>query len=153
MGNGETLRTDLPKHLCVNGINGTGCSLTTFHTHGISHSQVCGKIIGYQDQTPGAFGQGQSQQIDGHYVEGISLTHGRNPRKHIWTFAAALREIGNELPADSSVLVLIELLLHLQHHHLALSEMTIFVILVVQSKLMASFMVMIHCGMEQVVGL
>ena len=53
----------------------------------------------------------------------------------------------------SSVLVLTELLLHLQHHHLALSEMTTFVILVVQSKLIASFMMMIYCGMEQVVGL
>ena len=62
-------------------------------------SQVYGKIIGYQDQTPDAFGQGQSQQIDGHYVEGISLTHSRNPRIHIWTFAAALHEIGNVHPA------------------------------------------------------
>ena len=58
-----------------------------------------GKIIGYQDRTPDAFGQGQSQSINGLYVEGVSLTHGRNPRKHIWTFAAALHEIGNVLPA------------------------------------------------------
>ena len=32
-----------------------------------------------QDQTPDAlilYSQEQSQQIDGHYVEGISLTHG-----------------------------------------------------------------------------
>ena len=65
---GTTLRTDLPRYLCGIGINGIGCSSTTFHTHGISYSQVCGKIIGYQDETPDAFGQGQSQQIDGHYV-------------------------------------------------------------------------------------
>ena len=26
-------------------------------------------------------------------MDGISLTHGRNPRKHIWTFAAALDEV------------------------------------------------------------
>ena len=62
------------------------------------YSQVCGKIIGYQDETLDAFGQGQSQSIDGHYVEGISLTHGKNPRKHIWTFAAAVYEIGNRVP-------------------------------------------------------
>ena len=31
--------------------------------------------------------------IDGTYVEGVSLTHGRNPRKHIWTFANALDEV------------------------------------------------------------
>ena len=28
------------------------------------------------------------------YLDGISLTHGHNPRKHIWTFAAALDEVG-----------------------------------------------------------
>ena len=65
-----------------------------FNTYGIEYSHVCGKVIGYQDQTPDAFGQGQSQTIDGNYFDGISLTHGRNPRKHIWTFAASLHEIG-----------------------------------------------------------
>jgi hypothetical protein len=53
----------------------------------------------WDDQTPDTFGQGQSQQIDGHYIEGISLTHGTYPRKHIWTFAAALHEIDNAHPA------------------------------------------------------
>ena len=57
---GTTLRTDLPRRLCGIGINGTGCSSTTFHTYGISYSQVCGKIIGYQDETPDAFSQGVS---------------------------------------------------------------------------------------------
>ena len=33
--------------------------------------------------------------IDDQYVDGISLTHGSNPRKHIWTFAAANREGSN----------------------------------------------------------
>jgi hypothetical protein len=63
--------------------------------YGIAYSQVCGKIIGYQDETPDAFGQGQAQSIDGTYVDGISLTHSSNPRKHIWTFAAALDEFGS----------------------------------------------------------
>ena len=95
---GTRLRTGLPKRLCGIGINGTGCSSTIYSLNGIEYSQVCGKIIGYQDQTPDAFGQGTSQTIDGHYVEGISLTHGRNPRKHIWTFAAAIHEIGSVHP-------------------------------------------------------
>ena len=91
---GTTLRTDLPKRLCGISISGLGCSSTIFNLHGIAYSQVCGKIIGYQDETPDAFGQAQTQSIDGAYVEGISLTHGSNPRQHIWTFAAALDEIG-----------------------------------------------------------
>ena len=91
---GTTLRTDLPKRLCGIGISGSGCSSTFFYLYGIAYSQVCGKIIGYQDRSPDAFGQAQTQSIDGAYVEGISLTHGSNPRQHIWTFAAALDEVG-----------------------------------------------------------
>ena len=43
---GTRLRTGLPKRLCGIGINGTGCSSTTFDVYGIEYSQVCGKIIG-----------------------------------------------------------------------------------------------------------
>ena len=93
-----SLRTDLPERLCGIGINGSvraRCSSTNFDLYGIAYSQVCGKIIGYQDGTPDAFGQAQTQSIDGTYVEGISLTYGSNPRQHIWTFAAALDEYGS----------------------------------------------------------
>ena len=90
---GTTLRTDLPRHLCGRGIDGPGCSSSMFDIHGIKYNQVCGKIIAYQDESPDAF-RGQQQSIDQAYVDGISLTHRRNPRKHIWTFAAALDEVG-----------------------------------------------------------
>ena len=91
---GTRLRTDLPKRLCGRGIDGAGCSSSMFDVHGIKYNQVCGKIIAYQDKTPDAF-RGQTLSIDQAYVDGISLTHGRNPRKHIWTFAAALDEVGS----------------------------------------------------------
>ena len=46
--------------------------------------------------SPDAFGayslNDRDSNIDGNYVDGISLTHGRNPREHIWTFAGALSE-------------------------------------------------------------
>ena len=54
---------------------------------------MCGKVIAYQDKTPDGF-RGQQLSINSHYVDGISLTHGQNPRKHIWTFVAALDEVG-----------------------------------------------------------
>ena len=60
------------------------------------NTHVCGKIIGYQQKTPDAFFPYYSNRrltIDDGYVDGISLAHGRNPRKHIWTFAAALHEV------------------------------------------------------------
>jgi hypothetical protein len=82
---GTTLRTDLPKRLCGIGISGLGCSSTIFDLNGIAYNQVCGKIIGYQDRSPDAFGQARIQSIDGPYVDGISLTHGSSPRQHIWT--------------------------------------------------------------------
>ena len=91
---GTTLRTDLPKRLCGISVSWLGCSSTIFNLYGIAYSQVCGKIIGYQDRTPDGFGNGWSNSIDGAYVDGISLTHGSNPRQHIWTFAAALDEVG-----------------------------------------------------------
>ena len=85
-----------PKRLCTRLTDVVGCSSATFNIHGISYTHVCGKIIGYQQGTPNAFGPYYNNRrltIDGNYMDGISLTHGHNPRKHIWTFAAALHEV------------------------------------------------------------
>ena len=38
--------------------------------------------------------------IDSVYVEGVSLTHGSSPRRHIWTFAAAIDENPTPTPTD-----------------------------------------------------
>ena len=91
-----------PQPLCAMNTDGPGCSSTVFPVQGIQYSRVCGKIIGYQQKTPDAFdsyNHGGQTTIDSYYVDGISLTHG-SPRKHIWTFAAALHEhnrLGNSL--------------------------------------------------------
>ena len=81
--------------LCALNINGAGCSSTVLPVEGVQYSQVCGKIIGYQQKTPDAFGPyidlGQTT-IDHYYVDGISITYGNSPRKHIWTFTAAAHE-------------------------------------------------------------
>ena len=97
---GTRLRTELPRRLCGRGIDGPGCSSTMFDTHGVMYSHVCGKIITYQHKTPDGF-RGQQLSIDEPYVDGISLTHGRNPRKHIWTFAAALDEVSTTCPCTN----------------------------------------------------
>ena len=85
-----------PKRLCAMNINGVGCSSAAISLHGVEYTHVCGKIVGYQQKTPDAFDpyyNNRGSTIDDNYVDGISLTHGRNPRKHIWTFAAALHEV------------------------------------------------------------
>ena len=85
-----------PKRLCGINSDGPGCSSAVFNVQGIEYSRVCGKIIGYQQKTPDAFQPyyyNRGLTIDDGYVDGVSLTHGRNPRKHIWTFAVALHEV------------------------------------------------------------
>ena len=85
-----------PKRLCGINSDGPGCSSAVFSVQGIEYSHVCGKITGYQQKTPDAFYSYYANRrltIDDRYVDGVSLTHGRNPRKHIWTFAAALHEV------------------------------------------------------------
>ena len=78
-----------PKRTC--GTPGSSCVSTTFPLNGVKYSKVCGKIIGYQKGTPdGLYDRGLT--IDDVYVDGVSLTHGQTPRKHIWTFAAGADE-------------------------------------------------------------
>ena len=72
-----------------------GCSSTTFSVGGLPYSRVCGRIRGYQFGACHSFWGyiNRNQGIDGHYVAGVSLTHGgAGSRQHIWTFAAGLTE-------------------------------------------------------------
>lgn len=90
-----------PKRLCGINSDGPGCSSAVFSVEGIEYSRVCGKIIAVQYGSPDAFysyGARPSTTIDGRYVDGISLTYGRNPRRHIWTFAAAVHELLHKNP-------------------------------------------------------
>ena len=72
------------------GRQSTGCESVTYPSHDISYSQVCGRVIGYQQGTPEAI-YNQYLGIDGAYVDGVSITRGY-PRQHIWTFMATLQE-------------------------------------------------------------
>ena len=90
-----------PKLLCTKATDLKGCSSAKIDVHGVQYSQVCGKIIGYQYESTDAFApyyNNRTLTIDDAYVDGISLTHGSNPRKHIWTLAAALHEIKSSYP-------------------------------------------------------
>ena len=85
--------TSYPKRTC--GRTHTdifGCSSTTFSVGSIPYSWVCGRIRGYQFGSTSAF-ECSAQDIESHYVDGVSLTYGvAGNRKHIWTFAAGLTE-------------------------------------------------------------
>ena len=88
-------RTDSGKRTCAPYSN--NCSSTSFSVETLSYSSVCGRIIGYQDSAIDAFNfktRYTNLSIDDNYLDGVSLTHG-SPRQHIWTFAAAIDEVGS----------------------------------------------------------
>ena len=92
--------TTEPRRLCGNRIR-YGCLSAKFNTSGIRYSQVCGRIIGYQFASPDAFYlfDTSARSIESYYVDGVSLTHGRpGARQHIWSFAAAFREVAGSHP-------------------------------------------------------
>ena len=80
---------------CGIGSTSTGsCPSIIFETYSTVYSRVCGKINAYQVGSPDAFRN--RMNIDTNYVDGISLTHGSNPRRHIWTFVAAFNDDDQE---------------------------------------------------------
>ena len=88
--------------LTLCGRNGTGCQSTVFSTLGLNYSQVCGQLRGYQRGTPDGFHpyyNNPSRTIDDVYVDGVSITYGSAPRKHIWTSANALNLVNAGAPA------------------------------------------------------
>ena len=71
--------------------SGASCDSVTFSTNGISYSQVCGRVIGYQYVSPDGLHPGGHVLIP--YIDGIIITHGF-PRQHIWTFVNGQSETG-----------------------------------------------------------
>uniref|UniRef100_A0A1X7UJ42 Fibrinogen C-terminal domain-containing protein n=1 Tax=Amphimedon queenslandica TaxID=400682 RepID=A0A1X7UJ42_AMPQE len=66
----------------------TGCASAFFPSTGNNYTEVCGQVRGYQSGRLHAFHTpNYTNNIDSSYVEGVSITHGANPRKHIWTYA------------------------------------------------------------------
>ena len=64
-----------------------------YSTNGLSYTQVCGHIIGYQYGNTDAFWSSVTKYtgLNSWYVDGVSLTHGPpGQRTHVWTFANAL---------------------------------------------------------------
>jgi len=79
-----------PRRLCGSFHDSfVSCSFTIFAVDGLAYSQVCGRILAYQSGAVVSFNQHTTfnQDIEGSYVDGVSLTHGAaGQRKHIWTF-------------------------------------------------------------------
>ena len=85
-----------------NAVRGCGritsatCDSAVFPTEGYTYNRVCGKLIAIQKGANDAFFSyfmSRANDIEGHYIDGLSLTHGAPmSRLHIWSFVAALYE-------------------------------------------------------------
>ena len=85
-----TTRSSDPKRLCDIRSRGL-CVSNNYSVHGLRYSHIHGRITGYQNGYPLAYNYNYNS-IDQAYAFGVSLTHGQNPRKHIWTFVGAVDE-------------------------------------------------------------
>ena len=89
-------RSSAPRRVCDRTSSSfTACASNNFTAHGISYSRVYGRIKAYQNGYSIAYYYNRYHSIDQAYVYGVSLTHGQNPRKHIWTFSGAVDENSN----------------------------------------------------------
>ena len=100
---GSWVFTNLPA-VCYRLIFTKGCKSATFTTHGVQYSQVRGYVRAYQYYSMDGFHP--TLGIDSHYVDGLSITRGASPRKHIWTYAVGLSEDypygGNNCPCSKT---------------------------------------------------
>ena len=81
------------KRLCSKTVK-QGCQSITLPIYGIEYSHVCGRASAFQIGSNNAFHRFNCKHctIDDPYIDGISITHGTYPRKHIWSLAAAWTE-------------------------------------------------------------
>ena len=102
----------IPSNVCPSGLEkvstpkscrknkDSGCSTTLFKTYNLEYKSVCGKLIGYQINSPDAFypyhdthntaaivSHQASVTPDDAYADGVLLSF-NTPREHIWTLTA-----------------------------------------------------------------
>ncbi len=85
-------RSTAPKRLCGRPSTvSAGCVSVVFPVHGVGYSQVCGRVKAYQYASPDAFYRydDSAESLDSHYLDGVSITHGKQPRSHVWSFASS----------------------------------------------------------------
>ena len=70
------------------GNNYVGCRSIKFPTNGISYTQICGRVIGYQKGSTDGVNTG-TNNINDAYIDGVSITRG-SPREHVWSYISGI---------------------------------------------------------------
>ena len=81
--------------VCRRQGNNAGCRSIKFPTNGISYTQICGRVIGYQKGITNGVNTG-SNNINGAYIDGVSITRG-SPREHVWSYISGISSITNSI--------------------------------------------------------
>ena len=78
--------------VCRREGNDAGCRSIKFPTNGISYTQICGRVIGYQKGTTN--GVTHINNINDAYIDGVSITRG-SPREHVWSYISGINSNTN----------------------------------------------------------
>ena len=89
-----------PARSCFKGSGHPGgCVGVSFPVSGPTYNRVCGYATTLSERTVDAFKTSDRDDIDGPYVDGVSITRG-TPREHIWTFGI---QAGIQCPCSGGV--------------------------------------------------
>jgi hypothetical protein len=82
---------------CGRNSNVASCSSINI-TVDMAYTRVCGIVRGYQDSSPDSFDRtiGAEDSIESYYVDGVSITQGFSPRRHLWTYVGGLSELNSQ---------------------------------------------------------
>ena len=89
---GLQIRIEPPS--CRRNHSSAGCSSIFYSSHDILYSCIYGRVNAQQTGSLDGFRsqnftvRPNTPMLEKNYVDGISLTHGLSPRKHIWTFSS-----------------------------------------------------------------
>ena len=89
-------------HLCGVSVD-KGCN-GTFFSPQVRYSKICGWVRGYQYSLSSSFlpfNNDNSLTIDNVYVNGVSITYGNSPHRHIWTYAGGPGEQASDTGTSS----------------------------------------------------
>ena len=92
--------TSALNHLSTFAVNGSWyCTSVHFSALGKDYTAVCGMVEGYQYGSMDGFVYSTASKTpDDLYAEGISITHGSSPRRHLWTYVVGLNANPNSRP-------------------------------------------------------
>ena len=79
------------KRVCVKTAQ-TGCSSQHYSTGGVEYAEVCGKARGYQFRSPDTSPRGEYRSMEEAYTDGISITQGSYPCKHLFTYMGGVTD-------------------------------------------------------------